>query len=73
MIFNLGLGRFGGFKDLAAALALAVTQLDAQAQAKSWQAAHDAMLASKWAAAPPAGVGDRAKLLASIMLSGVSP
>ena len=78
MIFNMGLGKFGitddqGFKDLHHALALYVTQTDPDAKAKTLQAAHDAMLASKWAAAPPAGVGDRAKVLASIMVSGVSP
>lgn len=73
MIFNMGLGKFGGFHDLQTALAMAVTQIDPSAQARSWQAAHDAMLASRWAEAPPVGVGDRAKLLASIMLSGVSP
>lgn len=73
MIFNMGLGKFGGFKDLAAALALAVTQVDPTLQSKSWQAASAAMLASKWAQPAPVGVGDRAKVLASIMLSGVSP
>lgn len=78
MIFNMGLGKFGltddqGFKDLHHALALAVTQADPMSQATSWQAASAAMLASKWALAPPAGVGDRAKALASIMLSGAAP
>ena len=73
MIFNMGLGKFSGFKDLAAALSLAVTQIDPTAQDQSWQAAHDAMLASRWAQKPPVGVGDRATVLAGIMRSGITP
>src|ERR1700735_5756367 len=61
MIFNCGLGSFGitddqGFKDLHHALAIAVTQVDPTAPRASWQAASAAMLASKWAPPPPAGV-----------------
>ena len=55
MLFNLGLTRFVKFKKLLRAL-----------NESNWQKAHDEMLNSRWAAQ----VGNRAKELAKIMLTG---
>jgi hypothetical protein len=69
MIFNLGLPRFAGFKELIGALNDAVTQIDPAAQGAAYSRAHDEMLKSHWAEAPPVGVGIRAERLAEIMLN----
>ena len=55
MIFNLGLTRFLKFKKFIHAL-----------NESNWQKAHDEMINSRWAAQ----VGNRAKELANIMLTG---
>ena len=73
MVFNLGLSRFNGFTNLKLALADAVTQIDPASQASAYARAHDEMLKSHWAEAPPVGVGIRAEQLAEIMLTGNAP
>jgi lysozyme len=69
MIFNLGLKGFAGFHELIGALNDAVTQIDPAAQESAFARAHDEMLKSHWAEAPPVGVGIRAERLAEIMLN----
>jgi len=54
---------------LIAALNDAVTQIDPRAQDAAFTRAHDEMLKSHWAEAPPVGVGIRAERLAAIMLN----
>lgn len=58
MMFNLGPGRFAGFKKMIAAI-----------EAKDWKEAAEQMLDSKWAVQ----VGNRALRLAEMMRSGVWP
>lgn len=58
MVFNMGIGGVLGFPHTLAAI-----------QAGNWQAAHDGMLASKWATQ----VGARAKEDAEMMLTGEWP
>ena len=67
MIFNMGLPRFSGFGELRKALDAAVLESDPLAAAALYQRAHDEMLKSHWAEAPPVGVGIRAERLAEIM------
>lgn len=57
MCFNMGVAKLQGFPHFLAA-----------AQSGNWQVAHDEMLNSAWANE----VGDRAKRLASMMLTGVA-
>jgi hypothetical protein len=73
MIFNMGLTRFSGFHQLIGALALLVTETDPTQRTATLQVCHDQMLASDWAKPPPVGVGQRATVLAQVMLSGLAP
>lgn len=67
MIFNMGLPKFSGFHNLIAALEEAVNTVDPQAAQACYLRAHNEMLKSHWAEAPPIGVGIRAERLADIM------